>query len=214
MNGKLVDEKGFFKLLRNKYYGTPENDLERIIESILDLMRFYPSSGKNMEGFLEEVAKLINRRFRFRKVTIGLKDLADDIYRYKVVIGYTGPVKKKYFETSYTYEEMIDTSIYPAVRIGRDTEFNTEPLVEEERDLYNIPSVLGKERSSFDQFMEGDYIEISMYGPKRTLIGWVEVSSPTSGKPPEREDMKWLELVTAIISRIIWETVYSKEAEK
>jgi hypothetical protein len=80
-----------------------------------------------------------------------------------------------------------------------------------EQKAFNRPALLNKPRMALDEFLEGDYIDIYMYGDGDELIGWVELAGPKNGKIPDGERLMWLELAVAIISRIVWERMYRRE---
>jgi hypothetical protein len=64
---------------------------------------------------------------------------------------------------------------------------------------FNRPSELSKERISIDEMMEGDYLDVYVYGADDEMLGWIEVSYPSDGKFPSREIVRGLELLASVI---------------
>lgn len=192
------------RFLRKKYVKVPENETERIIDSIEELISKYRGTKNSIIALLEETAEMICRRFEFQEVAIGLKD-PDGLFRFKVFVGFTKAAEEAQRGIEYTYEMMTQKGRWGEIQIGKHSEFTIE-VVEEEIETYNRPSLLAESRTSFEQFLEGDIVEVFMYyGDKTELIGWIELSKTQDGEWPSRATIKWLELIASIIARIMWE---------
>lgn len=196
-------------ILKERYFQLPQDEDERIRAAIIDVLGSYVGKRENMVPFLEKVAKMLLRRFELREIAIGLLDQKDMKYKYVVSMGYTKTAQLTQLKAEYTYEDFFDDENYPAIPLGRNSYFLTETPRKEDRDIYSHPSLLGKGRPSPESMIEGDYIDIFMWGDEKTLIGWLELSSPRSGNIPSRKVMNWLELIASIVARIVWERDYN-----
>lgn len=183
-------DSNFSRFLMKKYSSVPQDNEERIMIGIRELMKKGRNSREPIKNFLNEAANLILRRFEFKEVAIGLLNRADKKYRYVVTIGYATQAQIAQTQKVYSFNDFFDNENYPAINIGDGTEFLTETPREEDREIYSKPSLLGKERESMENMIEGDYFDINMYGDNNELIGWIELSSPRSGKIPSRDALK------------------------
>jgi len=149
---------------------------------------------------------MIYRVFNFREVGIAIKSEKDGLYRYVSLHGFTKKAEEAQRRVAYTYEELWDTDKYPAIKLSRLSEFNIEDGTTLEGDellAYNRPSLLPKERKSFDESLESDYFTVDILGYEEELLGWMEIGDPRSGKLPERSTIKWIELICLTLGFII-----------
>lgn len=213
MGDGASDKEEFERFLRERFLsGAEETGDHQKIDGIEDLISKHQNNS--IGSFLLDAAMIISRQFEFKEVSIGLKDKADGLFKYGVTLGFMPATQEALRKITYTDQDMMDHVKYPDVKIGRVSEFCfSSPLGQEQR-AFNRPGLLGKPRSAMDEFMEGDYIDIYMYGAGDELIGWVELAGPKSGKVPDRPTMKWLELIAAVISRIVWERMYAHDAPR
>lgn len=202
-------KNSFAAHIRQLYSPVPENEDERIMVAIIELLDKTQGQFDSTTSFLDLVAKMIHRRFEFTRVSIGLKDRSDGMFRYKVVIGFTGSAEQAHKKRVYSLNDMMDDIKFPALKLGRHTEFLMESQANGERELCNRPSELGKDRSSFDQLKEGELFDVFMYGDKHELIGWLELSGTKKDMLPTRKTIKWIELIAKIVSRVVWERDYT-----
>ena len=202
-------ERRLESILKERYFQLPQDEDERIRAAIIEVLGSYIGKRENTVTFLDKVAKMILRRFEFREVAIGLLDKKNMKYKYVISIGYTKTAQLTQLKAEFIYEDFFDNEKYPAIPIGRNSYFLTETPRKEDKAIYSQPSLLGKGRPSPESMIEGDYIDIFMWGDEKTLIGWLELSSPRSGNIPPRKVMNWLELIASIIARIVWERDYS-----
>ena len=209
LNNDSFPKGGFTTYLRQQYSPVPESEEERIMEAVIELLDKSQGPFDSTVSFLEQAARMIHRRFEFSRIAIGLKDRTDDLFRYKVFIGFTGSAEQAHRKMAYTQKDMLDDVKFPALKLSRTTEFLRESQAEGERELYNRPSELGKERRDKKEFKEGDYFDIFMYGDKHEMIGWFELSRTKNDLLPPRRTIKWLELIAKIVARVIWDREYS-----
>ena len=195
---------GFRSYLQSKYSTVPKNNLEKIINSILELIGLSREKKWNVRSILEQAARTIFRLFDFQEIGIGLKNPKDGLYRYDVLFGYSKSTEMALRKLEYTYEDMVSYDRYPFVKIGRISELNpVEGLAEDDRHLYDRPLALGQTRASHEDFLEGDYIDVWMYDGGGGLIGWLELSKPRDGKMPSCETVRWIEVIADVCALIV-----------
>ncbi len=197
----------FKTFLQSRYSTIPRNDLEKRLDSILELAKLAREKNRSAKSILEKAANTIFRLFEFGEVAIGLKDQRDGLYRYEVLFGYTKPTEMNFKKLAYTDEDMVSYDKFPFVKTGRISELDPaeglEVETEEERSLFDRPSAVDKKRASPEEFMEGDYIDVWMYDSHDNLIGWLELSRPKSGKMPPVETIRWIEVIAEVCAMIL-----------
>jgi hypothetical protein len=196
-------------MIRGRYSPIPRDENEKVMDGTQKLMLIARDPTLPLKIFLDEAGRLIHRLFDFREIAIGMKSKSDNLFRYEVLIGFSGEAERARKKLTYTDDDMLDSKKYPnGIVITKKTEFmlvELHPYKPGEEDTYNRPNLLAKQRSSIEDFIEGDYIIIYFFGRKGEVMGWVELSGTRSGKMPSRSTMRWLELISSIIASVICE---------
>jgi hypothetical protein len=212
MDEGTIGTEEFVKLLMERYQSCGEATGDhRIIDAIEDLVS--KRQKDSIGTFLLDAAMMIGRIFEFKEIAFGLKDPTDDRFKYAVTIGNLPATQEALRKIHYTIEDMKDNVNYKAVKLGRISEYVIDSPEQELR-TFNRPALVHKKRSSLDEFLEGDYIDIYMYGNADEMIGWLEISGPKSGKIPDACTIRWLELIVSIVGRTVWERIYSSSIVK
>ena len=197
------------KMIRGRYSPIPRDENEKVMDGTQKLMLIARDPTLPLKIFLDEAGRLIHRLFDFREIAIGMKSKSDNLFRYEVLIGFSGEAERARKKLTYTDDDMLDSKKYPnGIVITKKTEFmlvELHPYKPGEEDTYNRPNLLAKQRSSIEDFIEGDYIIIYFFGRKGEVMGWVELSGTRSGKMPSRSTIRWLELISSIIASVICE---------
>jgi len=188
-------------LIRKRYQRIPESGTEEILERVMRFI-FDTHDETTLQSLLNNAAKSIHRIFDFNEVTIGLRG-GDGLFRYEAFVGLTKDAEKKLREIAYDKKQMTESKEYPGVAVTKYSEFclsESKPYkVGEEELSYNRPLVLGSGRKAPTEMIEGDYIDIYIYGSKDDMLGWIELGNPQNGTFPPREHIKWLELFSALL---------------
>lgn len=196
-------------MIRGRYSPIPRDENEKVMDGTEKLMLIARDPTLPLKIFLDEAGRLIHRLFDFREIAIGMKSKSDNLFRYEVLIGFSGEAERARKKLTYTDDDMLDSKKYPnGIVITKKTEFmlvELHPYKPGEEDTYNRPNLLAKQRSSIEDFIEGDYIIIYFFGRKGEVMGWVELSGTRNGKMPSRSTMRWLELISSIIASVICE---------
>lgn len=210
MGDGTIDKEAFQQFLESRFsYESLQTEDVKLICGIIDLISKHQKNS--VAAFLLDCAVMIGKLFDFKEVSIGLKDKADGLYKYGVIIGALPASQEALKKIAYTYDDMISETKYPGFKIGKFSKYFITEGGEAEQKTFNRPGLLNKPRQTLDAFMEGDYIDTFMYGGGDELIGWIEVASPKDGKIPDGNKFLRLELLASIISRIVWERMYRRE---
>jgi len=201
------------RYLKQQYRRVPVDQTEKILDGIQKFMELARQPGLSAHDVIHEGAMAIYRFFPFREISIGLKSPVDGRYRYQEILGHSTVATEALKKLSYSYEEFFSQRDYPAFWLSRYTEvalLEEQPFLESEKDTYNRPTQLSEARKSIDDFVEGDYIDVYMFGPKDEMIGWVEMSATKNGKMPTAYVIKQLEAFILIISHVYLLTMAGK----
>jgi hypothetical protein len=188
------------KAIREKYSSTPQNENELTLDTIrmftADILK-----TNEIDHILQDAATIIYTIFGFKEVLIGLKN-NNGLFRYRVILGHSKKAKEAIAEAEYRIEEMAHSEEFPGVVMSNLCEFNLkEDLPDNATEIrqFNRPAELSKERTSIDEMMEGDYLDVYIYGVDDKMLGWIEVSYPGDGRFPSREKVRGLELLASVI---------------
>lgn len=189
-------------LLRKRYAQIPKEDNEKIIDGIQTFMT-HISLRRSSRALLQEAAKTLHRIFPFQEIAIGIKSPEDGLYRYEAFIGYTHEAEETFRKLVYTLDEFFDQGEFPSIRISKLIDFavaENEPAQEKEQECWNRPSLLKVPRKTPDEFLEGDYIDVLLYGEGNEMIGWLELSAPRDGRMPSGSVLKGIELFSSVLA--------------
>lgn len=192
--------------LKSEYSSLPRNEEERMMDAIENFIDRVKVPGQTLTGILNEAARTVHRAFGFKEIAIGLKDKKDSIYKYVTLFGFNSSAENFRKNLTYTHADMYDETDYPGTWVSKWTQIMMAEDISyrpEEVGTFNRPGILSQKRVKADDFIEGDYIDVYMYGHIGDLIGWIEISGPRAGKLPARETIKWLELFGSLLAAII-----------
>lgn len=188
------------KTIREKYSSIPQNENELAFDAIrrftADLMR-----EDDVDQILQDAATIIYTIFGFKEVLIGLKG-RNGLFRYRVIMGHSKKAAEAIAKAEYQIEEMVHSEEFPGITMSNLCEFNLkEDLPDNATEIrqFNRPAELAKERTSTVDMMEGDYLDVYIYGADDEMLGWIEVSYPSDGRFPTREAVRELEIIASII---------------
>lgn len=208
----------FVSFLRTRYSPVPKDEQERIIEGIQSFLLITRDKNAGLKTILDHAARAIYRLFEFKEIAIGLKSPDDGLYRYEVTLGFRHEAELAYSRLVYTHDDMISGEKYPFVNLSKVTEYCTSEGMKSDKKedflSYNRPKVMSLQRDSMEQFVEGDYIEIDIYGYDKELIAWIELANTKDAKLPDRTNLKWIEMIGSIIGMIVQREISEKKAMK
>lgn len=201
--------------IESTYSPVPRDEQERFLESVDSIMQLARDRRCLLNDVLDQTAKAIFRTLGFGEVTIGLKSREDGKFRYNVFFGVRKEVEQNLRKLAYTDQDMTDEAKFPHVDTGKiSMMFPAESLPDDQHPYFNRPFSLKGKRENIEEFKEGDYIDVYMYGSGREIIGWVEVAAPRSGKMPSRTTIRWLELITNVASLAVMQKWAEENQQK
>ncbi len=156
----------------------------------------------DMHMFLQEAADTINSKLAIKETTVGLKSPSDGMYRYEVMSGLTDPEWDAHKHLSYKDEDFHSQDVYKSMQISKYTRLllaEDNPYANGEETTYERELMLQSKRKSLDDTIEGDYLDICIFGKGDDLLGWIEISGMRNGRFPDTETIKCLELLASVI---------------
>lgn len=188
--------------MRLDYLHATRDSNQRVVEAVTKLMARLRDPLLDLNTLLEETAKMVNQQFRIRTVSIGLRG-SDKSYRYTVGAGFREEAWNARKKIVYGIDDFFSDKSYKGTVISDYTKMYLEedkPYANGEEATYNRPVLLKSKRLTLDQSLEGDYADIHIYGSNNELIGWLEISGTLAGKIPDTSTIRWLELISAMLS--------------
>jgi hypothetical protein len=178
----------------------------KVLESLQKIISDCQSPHLSLNAFLNAVAQYIYRQLNIHSLSIGVRNSDDGKYHYVAFAGLRKQAEDTLRNCVYSKEDFLDPKKYPAFSISRYTKlFLTEnnPYAPGEEESYNRPLMLTQSRNSFDDSIEGDYLDIMIFNDRHEIIGWIEISGTKQGKLPDATTIYWLELVASLIGMIL-----------
>jgi hypothetical protein len=175
------------------------NDLLDAMQGFVSRLRD-PSTG--LKDILQEAVNMIHDRLWIKDVTLGLKDPKDGKFRYEVMKGLKPATWDAHRKIAYTYEQFFDVNIYKPRDISKFTKLflsEDNPYADGEEGTYERPIMLKSKRRALDDSIEGDYLDIHIFGKRDELLGWIEVSGTVTNKIPDTPTIKTIELMASLI---------------
>jgi len=176
----------------------PSNAIDCIHELITELA----DPNLDMHRFLHDAANTICTKLCVKEVTIGLKDPKDGLFRYQVMAGLEESEWEAHKKLSYSLDQFDNPAIYKYMKISKYTRLylaEDNPYGEGEEETYSKPLMLLSQRKSLEDTIEGDYLDIHIYGKGDELKGWLEISGMNNGKFPDIQTIKVVEMLASVI---------------
>jgi len=213
MNSSPERSAELAKMVRERYSRIVRDESDAIIDGFEQFLLFTMTPRASIHMILDEATRLIHRNFEFQYVGIAMREKANGLYRYIATTGLTKSADMSYREIRYTYSDLFDGSTFPSVKVSNFTHFylaEDAPFKPGEEKSYSRPNLLTASRNAVDEMLEGDYIDVFMYGHLREVVGFIELGGTRSGKLPEKIAIRWIELIASMIAAM----ALQKESEK
>jgi len=160
----------------------------------------------DMHTFLQEAADTVRTKLAIKEITIGLRAPLDGIYRYEVMSGLSDSEWEAHKRLSYRHEDFYIQDVYKSMQISRYTRLllaEDNPYANGEEATCEREVMLQSKRKPLDETIEGDYLDICMFGKGDDLLGWIEISGMENGRFPDTETIKSLELLASVIGIVL-----------
>jgi len=184
-------------------YSRASNDLtDRSIECIQEICGWIMTPKVGSKELIESTIKLIFRQFHIKEVSIGLRSASDGRYRYVAMEGMRANVWAEHLGLSYGKDTFFDNKTYKGTQISKYTKLllaEDEPYDKGEKKTYSEHLMLSSARKAYDDSIEGDYLDILVFGPEDQVLGWIEISGTWDGKLPSTKTIKTLEVFASLL---------------
>lgn len=188
-------------------YSRASNDhTDRSIECIQELCEGIIAQKVGSKEICESALKLIFRQFHIKEVSIALKSASDGRYRYVAMQGMRASVWEVHRGLSYTKDSLFDSKKYKSTQVSKYTKLflgEDEPYDDAEKKTYSEHLMLGSVRRAHDDTIEGDYLDILVFGPGDDILGYIEISGTWDGKLPNPGTIKTLEVVANLVGIVV-----------
>jgi len=175
---------------------------QKRLDALQGLLAHFRTPQLNIDAFLQDAATLISKQMSIDNVSIGLRDPKDGLYRYRAMVGFRDEAAEALKRIAYRKEQFYDDANYVGSDISKQTRLylaeNNAP-VEGEQDTFNRPVLLAMKRRTALDSLEGDYIDVKIWGLYDDLLGWIELSGTRTMQFPDTNSIRWIETVASII---------------
>ncbi len=194
-------------------FGAPDQTT-RGLEVISALVSHLEKPHIDVRLMLNDAATMISKQFGIREVTIGLRDRKDRLFRYVALVGIRAEAEAALRRLAYSIEDFRPDGRYKGTSLSKySTLFLAEdnPYAEGEQDTYSHPILLGSSRKSLTDSVEGDYLDVMIFGRGGEAVGWIEIAGTRAGKIPDVTTIKWMETISCVIGAAITCKEYREE---
>lgn len=177
----------------------------RGLDSIHAIVRQLMADEPNLDEVMKTAARSIYSQFNIREVTIALES-PTGVFRYVAMHGLRQEVWAAHQKLAYTKEQVLDPSAYKWTDISHHTKLflaEDNPYTEEEEHTYSEHLMMRSKRKDDEESIEGDYLDIFIYGPRDEMLGWIEISGTWNGKVPDARTIRSLEILSSFLALAI-----------
>jgi len=197
-----VDHRDIARKMKLEYSHGRMDKNERALDGILSLLSHFQKKQIDVHSLLADAANIIYRQLGVANVAIGLKSPSDDLFRYEVFVGFRSETQEAEKKLAYSERQFTEDTEYRGSTISRLSKIylaEDMPYKEEEIGSYDHAGLLGMQRLSLSDALEGDYIDTWILGVDGRLLGWIEISGLRTGKIPDIQTIKQIEVIASII---------------
>lgn len=201
-----VEPREVANKMRMDYAAMNREPTARTIEAMCALLGNFHRTQISIRSMMEEAAGLIQKQFSIREVAIGLRSPTEGVYRYEVILGFRPDAEAALRRLQYSESDFWDDKKYKCTSISRLTRLflaEDNPYASNEKESYSRPFLLEHRRSSPEESVEGDYIDVSIPGSSAEPVGWIEISGTRSGRLPDAMTIRWVEAVATMLGSAI-----------
>lgn len=199
----MTDHRTIPDKMRFDYSHGVRDPTSKALEGLETLLSHFQDSHMDIDNLLNEAAKFIWRQFGIDNVAIGLRDPKDGLYKYRAMVGFRDDALEAHRKIVYKKEQFFEDSEFHGFNISKYSRIylaEDNVLTETERTAYNRPALLAMKRKDPTDSLEGDYIDIGIYGRGDELVGWIEISGTRTMKLPDVATIRWVEVIASTIA--------------
>jgi len=186
-------------------YGSRDS-MDKALSSLEPLYAAYRNPRVRPQELLEEAAKIIYKHLRIREVSIGLRDPKDGLYRYRAMAGMRAGIWRAHGDLAYTKDDFFRDDKWKGTSISKYTKIlltEDNPYDEGENDTYDREEMLSSKRHNLDDSIEGDYLDVMIFGVNDELIGWIEISGTWTSKIPDPHTLRVIETLACTLGSML-----------
>lgn len=203
-----LDAETVKRRLRFDYVRVKNEPGSRAVDGITSLMGHFHRQQMNINEVIQEASDIIQRQFKLKWVMIGVKGKADGLFRYTVMTGMNKDVWERQRKRTYRAEDFEPScGTYKFGEISDLTRvyLQEENMLssEEDKKLVQRPALLYSKRMKSSDTLEADFIDTLMYGPGRTLLGWIEYSGTVANEFPQPVVIRQIEGYSAVLAAAV-----------
>ncbi len=174
------------------------------LDSLHGVLKQIMEGRSGIDEIMTVTAKTIYTQFNIKEVTIGLKG-PDGLFRYVAQCGLRDESWNAHKKLSYQEYEITAANAHgwKCTEVSRQTRLyiaEDNPYTEEEVLTRSEHLQMRSRRKSADDSIEGDYMDVIMYGPDDTAVGWIETGGTWDGRLPDAGTVRTLEVLASILA--------------
>lgn len=189
--------------IRLDYLYSQKDLNQKALDGVQTLFEHFHRPEFSLDAFMTDALNLMRRRLWIREVTVALLDRQEKRFRYRYQSGLRKEAWEAHSGIAYKQDEYVNPSVYRAREISRHTSLflaEDNPYGVGEDATFSRPIMLESKRLAADDSVEGDYFDAWIFGKDKEVVGWIEFSGTTSNKLPDTVALKWVELISSVMS--------------
>jgi len=199
---KEFDHREVARKLRQDYTHGARDASIRQLDTLHSLIKYLMKANPNLDEMLEQTARLVYTQFNIKEVSVALKNASDGLYRYVAEHGMRTDIWAAHKKIVYSYDDLNDTKKYNPITISHQTKLymaEDNPYGPDEGDTYSEHMMKQSKRKSATDSIEGDYLDILIFGPQDDTLGWIEISGTWDGRIPDAKAIRCLEMISSVL---------------
>jgi hypothetical protein len=179
---------------------------QKRLDALQSLLAHFRAPQLNIEALLQDAATLIARQAMIDSVSIGLRDPKDGLYRYRAMVGFRDDAVEALKRIAYRKEQFFNDPEYVGTDISKQSRLylaEDNVILASEQKAFNRPVLLTMKRRTATDSLEGDYLDVKIWGAFDDLLGWIEISGTRTMQLPDIESIRWIETVASIVGAAV-----------
>ncbi len=194
------------KKLKFDYMYGAKGNLDKALAGLDSVFEAYRKPKVKVHELLEVAANVVYKQFKLKEVSIGLKSRKDGMYRYEVMAGMSSGIWQAHEDLAYSQDDFFRNDTYKGTNISKYSKLmlaEDSPYQAGEEDTYNRQEMLTAKRHALDDYVEGDYLDVLIYGINDEFIGWIEVSGTWTSKIPDTQTIRCMEFLACALGSML-----------
>ena len=194
------------KKLKFDYMYGSKDAIDKAMAGFDSVFEVYRRPKVKVRELLEVAANVVYKQLKLKEVSIGLKSQKDGMFRYEVMAGMSSGIWQAHEDLAYTQGDFFSNEKYKGTSISKYSKImlaEDSPYQMGEEDTYNRQEMLTAKRHSLDDCIEGDYIDVLIYGINDEFIGWIEVSGTWTSKIPDAQTTRFMEVLACALGAML-----------